>query len=561
MNDSQQLLADYARTGSEAAFRQIVERYVDLVHSAALRLVDGDAHRAQDVAQAVFLDLTRMARSLPADVMLGGWLHRHTCFVAANTMRAERRRMARERRAFEMNPPEECSPEQFAELAPVLDAAVNELNETDRKAVLLRFFEQQDFRAVGESLGTNEDAARKRVSRALEKLQDMLTRRGITLSTAALASVLSAQAVTAAPAGLSLTISTAALASAGAATSSLTVLKLMGMTKLKAAAVGAIVVAAGLSFPYLASRQENARLAAENRSLQQQLAGLEQAVAENQRLSNLLAGTKSIPVVTTSSGPSPELLRLRGEVTRLKQETASVAQARANAPSMLASVASDPEMWKSLRNQQKLALSAIYKDLGRKLKLSPEQTEKLNDMLADNVMENIEHITAALRAGKTAAESEPLFAQQEAAFQQKLGELLGAENVGAYQDYTRNLLSHISAQQFKSLMDGSPIEKDSRARQLYQALQEEREKVLASAGLSADFQLVPTLNFRNIAFEDVGERNLALLDSLYARVAERAAAFLPPEDLKKFGEFRSNAINGNRVALTMNRKMMAPSGR
>ena len=85
------------KVGEEAAFRELVSRYVDLVYSAAIRLVNGDAHLAEDVTQTVFADLARMARSLSRGVMLGGWLHRHTCFVAGKTMRSERRRLARER--------------------------------------------------------------------------------------------------------------------------------------------------------------------------------------------------------------------------------------------------------------------------------------------------------------------------------------------------------------------------------------------------------------------------------------------------------------------------------
>ena len=47
---------------------------------------------AEEVVQTVFIDLGRQARALSKDVMLGGWLHRHTCFVAARTMRSNRRR-------------------------------------------------------------------------------------------------------------------------------------------------------------------------------------------------------------------------------------------------------------------------------------------------------------------------------------------------------------------------------------------------------------------------------------------------------------------------------------
>src|SRR4051812_49065648 len=102
MSESANLLAEYA-AGSEAAFREIVSRYIDFVYSAALRLVAGDAHLAEDIAQTVFLDLARAASSLSTDVRLGGWLHRHTCFVAAKTMRSNRRREIREREAVQMS--------------------------------------------------------------------------------------------------------------------------------------------------------------------------------------------------------------------------------------------------------------------------------------------------------------------------------------------------------------------------------------------------------------------------------------------------------------------------
>ena len=79
MNESRRLLAEYAERGSEAAFRELVERYIRLVYTTALRLVGGDTHRAQDIAQTVFIGLARQARNFSAGVMLGGWLHRHTC--------------------------------------------------------------------------------------------------------------------------------------------------------------------------------------------------------------------------------------------------------------------------------------------------------------------------------------------------------------------------------------------------------------------------------------------------------------------------------------------------
>src|SRR5208283_5621184 len=103
MTDCRTLLAEYAANGSEEAFRELVARYMDLVYSTAVRLVNGDTHRAEDVAQIVFADLARLAGTFSKEVMLGGWLHRRTWYAATTLMRNERRRQNRERQAIEMN--------------------------------------------------------------------------------------------------------------------------------------------------------------------------------------------------------------------------------------------------------------------------------------------------------------------------------------------------------------------------------------------------------------------------------------------------------------------------
>src|SRR5262249_8312771 len=182
MTDGQQLLAEYAKTGSEAAFRALVERYTNLVYSVALRLVNGDTHLAEDIAQTVFIDLARMAQRLPQAVMLGGWLHRHTCFVASKAVRSEHRRQIRERQVAQMKGLEDHSEANLARIAPIIDEAINQLGEEDRIAILLRFFEQQDFNSVGAVLGSTADTAQKRVGRALEKLNTLLQHRGIKCS-------------------------------------------------------------------------------------------------------------------------------------------------------------------------------------------------------------------------------------------------------------------------------------------------------------------------------------------------------------------------------------------
>jgi RNA polymerase sigma factor (sigma-70 family) len=281
MTDSQNLLAEYGRNGSDAAFRELVARFVDLVYSTALRLVDGDTHRAEDMTQTVFVNLARKARTLQADVRLGGWLHRDTYFVATTVMRGERRRQTRERQAVEMNTLEDHSEADFSQVAPLLDEAINELGEADRTAILLRFFEQQDFRAVGQALGSGEDAARMRVTRALDKLHTLLTHRGAALSAAALGTALATEAVTAAPAGLAASVAGAVLASAAAGGgTTATLVKVMTMTKLKLGLTALVI--AGAATTLVIQHQSQTKLREENEPFRQQNAQLK---ADNESLS------------------------------------------------------------------------------------------------------------------------------------------------------------------------------------------------------------------------------------------------------------------------------------
>ena len=340
MTDSHTLLASYARTGSESAFRELVGRYIDLVYSTAYRLVGGDAESAQDVAQTVFLALAAKARTLPKDVVLGGWLHQHTRFAAGKYMRTERRRQLRERQAAEMNALEDHSESNLAQVAPVLDEAIGQLDADDRTAILLRFFERRDFRGVGEALGSSEDAARKRVDRALEKLHGLLKHRGATLSAATLGTALATEAVTAAPAGLAGTTAGIALASAAAGGGvTATLVKLMTMTKLKFGIISVIALA-GVATPLAIQHQSEARLREENLALRQQASQLAQVAAENERLSNQLVQAKSAE--SLSREQMSELLRLRGEAGQLRRDGKELETLQAENQQFRARLASAP---------------------------------------------------------------------------------------------------------------------------------------------------------------------------------------------------------------------------
>src|ERR1700733_4803517 len=140
MTPDAELLARFARTNSEDAFAELVKRHVNLVYSAALRQVNGDAHLAQDAAQTVFSDLARKAGPLSRRESLTGWLYTGAHFAAAKIVRGENRRRDREEK-FMREPVHETAPEPVWEtLRSMLDDAMHELGETDREAILLRYF-------------------------------------------------------------------------------------------------------------------------------------------------------------------------------------------------------------------------------------------------------------------------------------------------------------------------------------------------------------------------------------------------------------------------------------
>jgi RNA polymerase sigma factor (sigma-70 family) len=268
MTDDTELLRRYADERSEEAFAELVRRHLGLVYHAALRQCGGDAHRAEDVAQTVFTDLARKARSLGRHPGLAGWLYTGTRHAAAQAVRTEVRRQARESEA-QVNAELAADPTaDWEQLRPVIDDVLQALGEADREAVLLRFFEERPFAEIGARLAVSEDAARMRVDRALEKMRGRLARRGLTSTTAALALALATQAGAAVPAGLAASISGAAL-TAAAVGGTTALVTFMSLTKLQIGA--ALALAAAATTGLVLQHQSNLRLRAEVASLSAQV--------------------------------------------------------------------------------------------------------------------------------------------------------------------------------------------------------------------------------------------------------------------------------------------------
>jgi RNA polymerase sigma factor (sigma-70 family) len=316
MIEDAELLRRYVEDRSEADFAELVRRHINLVHSVALRQAYGDAHLAEDVTQLVFTDLARKAGSLAGHRVLAGWLFTSTRFAAAKLVRGEQRRHARELKAQLMHEPDHdrTDPVDWQRVRPILDEAIGELGERDREVILLRFFEGRDFASVGARLNLSDNTARMRAERALDKLRALLERRGLTSTTAALATVLAQQAVAAAPVGLAATVTSVALSGAAAAgltaTGGTAAALFMGMTKLQIGIVTAATLtgAAGIAW----QQRENAALNDEIASLRTQTGAVAGLRTANQQLA---ATARDVAALRNDDA---ELVRLQAEAAALR---------------------------------------------------------------------------------------------------------------------------------------------------------------------------------------------------------------------------------------------------
>jgi hypothetical protein len=472
-------------------------------------------------------------------------------------VRHEARRQAREQIAYQMSAMDSNSAD-WTNVEPLLDEAMDLLDATDRTAILLRYFENKSLREVGEALGASEDAAQKRVSRAVERLRELFAERKVAVGAGALAVVISANAVQAAPAGLAGAIATGtALASTALSTSTaIAVTKTIAMTTLQKIVIGTVAAAAVVAGVFEVHQaltlRGQAQLLQQQQAQQAALSNqLQELQRERDRATNALA---ALVAKNATQAKSPnELLKLRGEVGRLQQENTEI---RSSSP--LSKVTASPEARKMLRDSQKAGMGMIYKEFAKHAKLTSEQTDKFNDLLADHILANVDHVTTALHDNLSPEQMDGLFAAQETTLQEQVQALLGPDGLAQYQSYTKTLLGSLTTAQFGPSLSGSDAAKAEKSKQLFQAVQEETQAALVGAALPADYQPVPILNFRNIASEQTAEQSLKLLDDIYQHVAARSSSFLSADELASFQQFRNSAITNTRTALALNRTMMAP---
>jgi RNA polymerase sigma factor (sigma-70 family) len=457
------LLRRFACEHSQDAFTALVNRHLNLVYSAALRQIRSP-QLAEEVSQSVFSRLASKAAELAPDTVLTAWLYTVTRHAAIDLVREESRRRAREQLALEMTDMSTPASD-WTRLEPLLDEAMHFLSEEDRTAILLRYFDNKSLREVGEVFDVSEDAAQKRVVRALERLRGHLSKRRVEIGTAGLAAILATNAVHAAPVQLAGAVAVSAFAASaglGAVGTAAAVTHPITMTTIQksifiAVTIGAVGV--GLHQALQASRlrkevqalrqgqQEQGVLLDQVKALRQQR---DQTSHELADVSRELAAFKKNPA---------EVQKLRGEVGRLKKENAAIGSS-----SPQSKVTANPEATRLLREQQKMGMGLLYKGFAQNAKLTTDQTQKLNDLLADHIMEDVGHVTTALRDKPSLDQMNAVFAAEDRTLQDQLRELLGEDGLAKYQDYSQRLLSTLSADQFKSMLTGPDPAKEEKAK-------------------------------------------------------------------------------------------------
>lgn len=450
MSDDSLLLKQYVGDHSQTAFTALVERHVDLVYSAALRQLGGDAHLAWDASQGVFLALAQNARRLVHHAALTGWLYTTTRYVCTKLVRTRQRARTREETVSSMNEILEEGPAKpdWGAVRDVLDDAMHELGPRDREALLLRHFEGRSFGEIGGVWGLGENAARMRVARATEKLRSRLAQRGITSTAAALGAALTAHGAATAPAGLANAAATLAFAGATTAASgwagTVALLEFMSATKLKVAAVAAVfALAVG---GYLGSEWQRR--------------------AEPTHIPS--TAMPPTPRQATTLATSGERAAGTDEASRAR--TASDANPNPAPPNKPAAGlnAAEQNVLLALQNGQTVAarsgLEQRYGGLFRRLGLPPAELEKLRGLLVERQLSASDTMMAAQVRGidleANAAPWKALSEKIRADVDEDIRTTLGDARYRVYQDYNLNASSYIFLDQIERRLGdtGTPLQ-------------------------------------------------------------------------------------------------------
>ena len=532
LNDHE-LLAEYAHSGSEAAFAALVERYVNLVYSAALRFT-GNPHHAQEITQAVFVTLAGKAGGLRRSVVVPGWLYQTARLTAANFVKSEIRRQKREQEAYMQSTLNEPEAPPWEQVAPLLDEAMGCLGETDRNAVVLRYFENRTAEETGTLLKLTAAAAHKRVERALEKLRKFFSKRNVTVGMGGLGVLISANAVQSAPTGLATAISAAAISGTAISTATLiTATTTIAMTTIqKTIIVAALAAAVGTG---IYAVHQGGQLRGQIQSLEDQQAPLTAQIQQleqgRNRASNQLAALQAENARLKSGSNTTELLKLRGQVGTLRQRAAAN-EAKSNQPaSGLDKMMSDPAMKEFIRQAQKEKIKSMYADLFKELKLAPEQSDRFLELLCDIASKSMERITSPGTSDQSAADAMADLGKQ-------LHALLGDAGTARFKEYSDEIPARTTVSLLNDKLGDSPLSAEQRA-SLLQAVKAEPADLTMGLTGAPDKAFLGSQADIDSFLQRVTESN--------QRILQQAGSFLTPDQLAALDTLLTTSIETRKL--------------
>ena len=537
MTEDAELLNRYAAERSETAFAELTRRHLDMVYSAALRLVAGDAHSAEDVTQQVFTEAARQAKNLTRHPAFVGWLYTTTRLMALRINRTEQRRKAREQEANVMNEllHDDTTPSDWSRLSPVIEDALHELSDKDRHAILLRFFQNKTLSEVGAGLNLTENAARMRVERALEKLRRQLAHRGITTTVSALAAVVSANAVQSAPVGFAATVSTAAVAGSAVHISTLiTATKALTMTTLqKTIVAAALTIAAGTGLYTVHQRDEfknQIQAFEQDRApLAKQIQQLEQ---ERNQATNQLAAVQEENARLKSGQNTAELLKLRGEVGPLREQVAA-GQTPPPPTTGIAKLMSDPAMKEYIRKAQADKIRSLYADLFKELKLTPEQTDTFLKLFTDQAEKGMAKMA---KSGQGTPDQGT--ADSSADLLNQVQSLLGETNYTRFKEFSQEIPARTTINLLNTQLGDTPLNNEQSA-QLLQVVKAEPYNLTQGVTGAPDKVFAGSQTDIDSFLEQVAQSNQHILD--------QSANFLTADQQAALAAVLSNAITSRKL--------------
>lgn len=536
MQNDFELLKGYGENRCEAAFKELVNRHINLVYSAAVRYANGDLSLAEDITQAVFTELARKASALVHHPVLAGWLFTCTRRIGANMRRSEARRSLREKEALsmqEINAPDEDRVT-WEQMRPFIDEAMHGLAEKDRSAVILRFFENRSLKEIGEAFGLNENAARMRVDRALEKLRSNLQKRGVSSTTAGLASALSLGTVLCAPPGLAASITTTALAGAvsvSALSTTITALQIIVMTKLKIAIVGTLVVA-GIALPvWQQTRIDKVSVdlnkqVEETAAVQKEYAKLRSTATDQTDLNRIKESNKQL---------LQEVIQLRGRI-------AAATNAPAIKPAAVVAKAADTlqetngvnskmgGIMKIAMEQQLLGKVPLMK---AKMKLTDEQEEAVKQIYRKQLDQMGDSYTKIF-SGDMTKEDMKKMGQSGFNPEEQIKALLTPEQLDLYKDYkteettsTARLVANSELIQMQTSLGLTQDQQD----QVFKALYDHTFTQMSGNLTSGDGEKPPTTGGVGATLQWQTDQKIKTLEGI-----------LTPEQLKKYREMQESQM-------------------